>query len=83
MSDLPAQASGQVPDNIIQRLVDPRLIDELFNMDPLKLSNADLDVIIAELRKDRQVHLAAASAPKEKKAGAKKLDQLDLSELGL
>lgn len=77
MSDVPAQPS-----------VDPRLLDELFNMDPLKLSDTDLDVIIAELRKDRAEHLAAAAAPKGKKAASAKqavipLGDIDLSELGL
>ena len=79
---------AQVPEHIVQQVVDPRLIDELFNLDPLKLTDQDLDVIIAELRKDRQLHLAAAAAPKAKKASAKKeavvpLGDIDLADLGL
>ena len=86
MSDVPTQ---QVPDQIIDRVVDPRLIDELFNMDPLKLTDADLDVIIADLRKDRADHLAAAAAPKGKKVAAAgkqaviPLGDIDLADLGL
>lgn len=85
MSDVPTPAN-EVPAHVIDRVVDPRLIDELFNMDPLKLTDADLDVIIAELRKDRQLHLAAASAPKGKKASKQAeipLGDIDLADLGL
>lgn len=79
MSDVPTQ----VPDSVVQRIADPKLIDELFNMDPLKLTDADLDVIIAELRKDRQLHLAAAAAPKGKKAAAGKQAQIPLGDINL
>lgn len=80
MSDVPTQ----VPDSVVQRVADPRLIDELFNMDPLKLTDADLDVIIAELRKDRAAHLLAAAAPKGKKTiAAGKQAQIPLGDINL
>ena len=50
-------------------LPDPRLIEELFDKDPLELSDQDLDVIIASFRADRVSYLQ----PTEKKpAKAKK-----------
>lgn len=82
MSD-PSVVPTQVPEEIISRVADPRLIDELFNLDPLKLTDADLDLIIAELRKDRQLHLAAAAAPKSKKTAAGKQAQIPLGDINL
>lgn len=82
MSDVPAQ----VPEHILDHVVNPKLIDELFNMDPLKLSDADLNVIIAELRKGRQLHLTAAAAPKASKVSKQAvipLGDIDLGDLGL
>ena len=38
---------------------DPRLIQELFDKDPLELSEQDLDLIIAEFRADRVSYLQA------------------------
>ena len=79
-------SDAQVPEQILDRVVDPRLIDELFNMDPLKLTDADLDIIIAELRKDRELHLQAAATPKAKKSPKQAeipLGDIDLADLGL
>lgn len=72
--------------------VNPQLIAELFERDPLKLSTQDLDLIIAELRKDREAFIASGVGdPKKSKAkGASPtksavvpLGQIDLSDLGL
>lgn len=68
--------------------VDPRLIQELFDKDPLALTDQDLDVIIAEFRKDRANYIQESSTPKAKKTSAKKeavipLGQIDLADLGL
>jgi hypothetical protein len=76
----PAEADTGVPP------IDPRLIAELFDMDPLKLSDQDLDLIIAEFRSDRMSYLQAPVEKKEAKAKAvkgPKVTQLDLSDLGL
>lgn len=47
---------------------DPKLIQELFDTDPLKLSDRDIDLIISEFRQDRMDYL---QPPEEKKAGKK------------
>lgn len=62
---------------------DPKLIAELFERDPLKLSDQDLDLIIRELRADRLDFLKpdepkAAKPAKGKKSAAIDLDMLDL-----
>lgn len=44
---------------------DPKLIQELFDTDPLKLSDRDIDLIIAEFRQDRMDYL---QPPEEKKS---------------
>lgn len=70
---------------------DPRLIQELFDGDPLKLSDRDIDLIIAEYRADRVSYLQEQAEGKKSKAAAKASkapaipvsDQLDLSDLGL
>lgn len=54
---------------------------ELFERDPLSLSELDLDKIVAELREKRkQFNLGAKTAGKMKEAKGPKLD---LSDLGL
>jgi hypothetical protein len=70
---------------------DPRLIQELFDTDPLDLTDQDLDLIIAEFRADRVNYLQEQAVGKKTakaKAAAKSpaipvSDQLDLSDLGL
>lgn len=47
---------------------DPHLIQKLFDEDPLKLSDQDIDTIIASFRADRLSYLQ----PKEEKTAAKK-----------
>lgn len=69
-------------------------IAELFARDPLKLSDQDLDAIIAHLRQSRQRFVAgnlSAGKPEAKKsvtqkageAALKITGELDLGELGL
>lgn len=70
---------------------DPRLIQELFDKDPLELSDVDIDLIIQEFRADRVSYLQAQAEGKKtskSKASSKApaipvSDQLDLSDLGL
>ena len=68
-------------------LVDPKLIQELFDMDPLKLSRQDLDVIIGEFRAGRMAYLnpPEGNKPTKGKSAPKKpvvdLGQIDLEEL--
>lgn len=66
---------------------DPKLIDELFSMDPLKLSDQDLDLIIRELRADRLAFLTPpieeAKTAKAGKSSGKKSKSLDLDMLDL
>lgn len=50
---------------------DPRLIQELFDKDPLELSDQDLDTIIASFRAERMDYLQPKE-PKAKKASASK-----------
>lgn len=70
--------------------VDPRLIQELFDQDPLKLTDQDLDTIVAAFRQDRQNYLQSADESKggkgkgkPKKEAIVPLGQIDLAELGL
>lgn len=69
------------PDEGIPR-VDPKLIQELFDKDPLSLSRQDLDVIIGEFRAGRMAYLnpptAEAKTPKGRTA---KKSVIDLDEL--
>ncbi len=59
-------------------------IAALFERDPLSLNEQDLNAIIAYLRNTRQQHVAGAkSAGSMKKEPAKKITNLDLSDLGL
>lgn len=50
--------------------IDPKLIQELFDKDPLELSNQDLDIIIADFRQQRMDYMQPAEA-KPKKASSK------------
>lgn len=62
---------------------DPKLIAELFDRDPLTLTDADLDEIIRALRLDRANYMAIASAPKpsKSKAAAIPVDPKTLDDL--
>jgi hypothetical protein len=68
---------------------DPKLIQELFDKDPLSLSDTDLDLIIAEFRQDRMDYLQPPEEKKGKKASASKappalsIDTDLLSDLGI
>lgn len=86
MTDLPA--------TIIEvERPDPKLIQQLFDEDPLKLSDQDIDTIILSFRMDRQEYLQPkeAKASKAKKASEKKessqltleVDADILNDLGL
>lgn len=55
---------------IVSTRVDPRLIQELFDKDPLELSNQDLDVIIADFRSQRMDYMQP-DEPKAKKSSSK------------
>jgi len=63
----------------------PRSLDELFNRDPLDLADQDIDVIVAEFRKQRAAWLAAEGQPKAKAAPKAKTTKpnFSLAELGL
>jgi len=50
----------------------PLSLEELFRLDPLKLSDADVDQIIAELRRKRALWAAAEAAPKAPRKSAAK-----------
>ena len=59
-------------------------IAALFDRDPLSLTEKDLNEIIAYLRNTRQQHAnGVKSAGSMKKEPAKKITNLDLSDLGL
>jgi hypothetical protein len=69
---------------------DPKLIQELFDKDPLSLSDTDLDLIIAEFRQDRMDYLQPPEEKKGKKASASSkappalsIDTDLLSDLGI
>lgn len=52
--------------------IDPKLIQELFDKDPLELSNQDLDIIIADFRQQRMDYMQPAEAkPKKTSSRAK------------
>jgi hypothetical protein len=65
----------------------PKLIQELFDKDPLKLTRQDLDVIIGEFRAGRMAYLNPPESEAKTKSGrtAKKavvdIDIIDLEEL--
>lgn len=67
--------------------IDPKLINELFEMDPLKYTDQDIDKIIQFFRDGRQAYLQAPVEKAKKASKAKDptipLGQIDLSELGL
>ena len=50
--------------------IDPKLIQELFDKDPLELSNQDLDIIIADFRQQRMDYMQPAET-KPKKGSSK------------
>jgi hypothetical protein len=51
-----------------------KTIQQIFDEDPLKLSDKDIDQVITYLRTDRERWLAASAAPKAAKpAGGKKI----------
>lgn len=66
---------------------DPRLIQELFDKDPLKLEEREIDLIIAEFRSGRMAYLNPPEPEAKKTTKGKTsvidLGQLDLSDLGL
>lgn len=68
--------------------IDPKLINEIFEMDPLKLSDSNIDLAIAFFRQNREDYLRAPVEKAEKKAKAAKksivdMGQIDLEDLGL
>lgn len=91
--EIQAQAMAALEETTGLPVPNPALIAELFDTDPLKLSDQDLDVIIAELRKDRLTFLETSKgdAKKSKTKGAASsaksavvpLGQISLEDLGL
>lgn len=61
--------------------ISPDSLDDLFSCDPLQLADADVDKIVAELRRRRQNWLLAEEAPKAKRAPAKKLTEAEVNDL--
>ncbi len=64
---------------------DPSSLNELFNRDPLGLSDRDLDLIVAEQRSMRakyEASLREGKKPKVEKAKGKATD-IDLADLDL
>lgn len=70
---------------------DPKSLDELFNADPLELTDEDLDTLVAEYRANRELWAKEEAAaktqgrarrPKEYKQKIPK-GQLSLSDIGL
>ena len=62
---------------------DPKSLEELFSLDPLKLSRADRDQIVTELRRARVKWEEAKTAPSK---GAPKMAvdlNMSLDDLGL
>lgn len=68
-------------------LVDPAAIDELFSRDPLQMKDADIDEIIAHLRRERskwETAEARAAAKKEAKLNpSSPVAKISLDDLGL
>lgn len=68
--------------------VDPRSLDELMSMDPLKMSDQDVDEVIARYRKERHLWAkedAEAKANKKSAPRAPKgtITDISLDDLGL
>lgn len=68
----------------------PNSLDDFFSRDPLNLADSDIDTIVAELREQRKIWLAAEAAgakraPKAKGGEAKTLadPNITLGDLGL
>lgn len=61
---------------------DPASLQELFDRDPLSLTDSDIDRIVTELRAQRARWEQGQSA-RAKKAPAQNAVALDLSDLGL
>lgn len=58
-------------------------ITELFNRDPLKLTNEDIDKIIAHYRENRKAFNANPGAVKGRRAAPKKLTEKEQAVSGL
>jgi hypothetical protein len=59
----------------------PQSLDELFSRDPLKLSDADITVIVVELRRQREKWELTGKRSTE--AETKKVVPKSLSDIGL
>jgi len=82
--------TDQLPETIIEvARPDPQLIQELFDKDPLDLSDTDIDMIILSFRQDRADYLQPKEAKpaKGKAAAAVKAPlietQMSMDDLGL
>jgi len=60
----------------------PSSLDEFFAKDPLQLTDQDLEVIVAELRRMREKFLSAGG-PAAEKSSTKKVTPKSLSDIGL
>lgn len=59
----------------------PQSLDELFSRDPLKLSDADITIIVVELRRQREKW--EATGKRSTDPAAKKVVPKSLSDIGL
>lgn len=80
MSDTP-----EIENALENMVIDPGLIQELFDKDPLELTDQDLDIIIAKFRTDRMNYLQPPEAKTKKAAGSstKKLPAAPELDLGI
>lgn len=82
-------ATALVPTSSPLLEADPASLNELFNRDPLLLSNRDIELIVAEQRAQRARYMTSQAAGKQSKAlkepkGAlAKATDLSLEDLGL
>lgn len=64
--------------------VSPASIDELFSMDPLDMKDADIDLIVAHIRRERSTWETKSAATAAKKAAkAEPAGKLSLGDLDL
>lgn len=86
-----SEPSGEVALNPLEVALNPleeaktTSLDELFSRDPLRLTRADLEVMVAQLRIMRDRFLQEEAAPKAPKGPKPKAAKvvLSLSDLGL
>lgn len=76
MSDTPLDPVTGLP------IPSTRTIAEIFELDPLKLSDKDFEEVIAYFRSDRLTYIAKRDEPKPAKAGkTPKATSIDVNDL--